>query len=383
MNGDRAAVIDRVRRKLADGRAEVDVAQIAQYIRDETQGLVSDRELLELLKVTQAEVFGAGPLDRLLQDASVTDVLVNGPGDVWVDRGDGLERADLDLGTDLDVLRLAQRLAARAGRRIDAASPWVDATLPDGARLHAVIPPIAHGCALISIRSLRQRDLTLPALVESGSMSEEIADLLVAIVESRLSFLISGGTGSGKTTLLSVLLELVPAKERIVVVEDADELRPRHPQVVKMLSRPANIEGAGEIALRSLVRQALRMRPDRIIVGEVRGAEIAELLMALNTGHRGGAGTIHANGVQDVPSRICALGAVADLSLEAVRAQARSAIDVLIHVGRRRNGDRHISQIAVVAEHGDDFMVSTAWSARDGFKAAAGDLHRLLTAGAS
>lgn len=383
MNGDRTAVIDRVRRKLADGRTDADVAQIARLIREETQGLVSDRELLELLKLTQAEVAGAGPLDGLLQDDTVTDVLVNGPADIWADRGAGLERVGVDLGTDLDVLRLAQRLAARAGRRLDAASPWVDATLPSGARLHAVIPPIAHGCALISIRTLRQHHLTLPGLVDSGSMSAEIADLLVAIIDAQLSFLISGGTGSGKTTLLSLLLGLVPQKERILVVEDADELRPQHPQVVKLLSRPPNIEGAGEIALRSLVRQALRMRPDRIIVGEVRGAEIAELLMALNTGHRGGAGTIHANGVQDVPSRICALGAVADLSLEAVRAQASSAIDVLIHVGRRPNGERHVAQIAIVEGRDDEFLVSTAWSDRGGFTPSAHRLDDLLKGGMS
>lgn len=383
MNGDRTAVIDRVRRKLADGRTEADVAQIAQLIREETQGLVSDRELLELLKLTQAEVAGAGPLDGLLQDDTVTDVLVNGPADIWADRGAGLERMSVDLGTNLDVLRLAQRLAARAGRRLDAASPWVDATLPNGARLHAVIPPIAHGCALISIRTLRQRHLTLLGLVDSGSMCAEIADLLVAIVDAQLSFLISGGTGSGKTTLLSVLLGLVPHRERILVVEDADELRPEHPQVVKLLSRPPNIEGAGEIALRSLVRQALRMRPDRIIVGEVRGAEIAELLMALNTGHRGGAGTIHANGVHDVPSRICALGAVAGLSLEAVRAQASSAIDVLIHVGRRPDGARHVAQIAIVDGRADEFTVSTVWSDRGGFTQSVDRFDDLLKGGKS
>lgn len=371
-------LIDRVRRRLARDPGVIDRGRIAAVLRDETRGLVGDRELLELIRSAEAEITGVGPLEHLLADAEVTDLLVNGPADVWVDRGAGLVRVDVDLGGTDEVTQLATRLAARAGRRLDAASPWVDATMPDGTRLHAVIPPVAVGCALISLRTLRRRRLSLEELVEAGFMPPGVAGLVVAVVRSGLSFLISGGTGSGKTTLLSVLLGQVPVGQRILVAEDADELRPDHPQVVKLLTRPPNIEGAGEITLRSLVRQALRMRPDRIVIGEVRGAEVAELLMALNTGHRGGAGTVHANGVQDVPARLAALGATAGISLEALNAQACSAIDVLLHISRDATGHRALSEIAVLRDDQGHPVSATAWSRSSGRGPGADALEELL-----
>lgn len=381
MKTSSADLIDRIRHKLVEGAASTDAGTIAELIREETHGLVSDREMLSLLQYADAEVRGAGPLDALLRNEEVTDVLVNGPRDVWFDRGDGLVRADIDLGTAESVLQLAQRLAARAGRRLDSASPWVDATLPNGARLHAVMPPIARGCTVLSVRTLRREALTLTELVVRGSMPEDLKQLLVRMVRAKLSFLISGGTGSGKTTLLSSLLGCVPAAERIVVIEDADELAPTHPHVVKLQSRPSNIEGAGEISLRALVRQSLRMRPDRLVVGEVRGVEVADLLTALNTGHRGGAGTIHANGIGDVPSRLCALGALAGLSGDAIRLQARSAIQVLIHVDRTLAGTRFVDCIGLIADSETDFVVRTVWTASNGFTANAAQLDELLRAG--
>ena len=378
MTDHRAEVVDRVRRRLAGESIAVDQTRIATLLRAETRGLIGDRELLELIKTTEAEISGVGPLESLLRDPAVTDVLVNGPHDVWIDSGNGLVPTDVDLGSAQEVQVLAQRLAARAGRRLDEATPWVDASLPDGTRLHAVIPPVAADCALISIRTLRQRRMSLESLVHSNFMSTQVAELVSAIVQSRLSFLISGGTGSGKTTLLSVLLGTVRDDERVLIVEDADELRPEHPQTVKLLSRPPNIEGVGEITLRSLVRQALRMRPDRIVVGEVRGAEVAELLMALNTGHRGGAGTIHANGVADVPARLAALGAVAGLSLDALAAQTLSAIDVLMHVRRRSDGTRVLTEIAVLESVDGRPVAQKAWARDAGPGPGAERLERLL-----
>ncbi|WP_106850511.1 TadA family conjugal transfer-associated ATPase [Blastococcus sp. Marseille-P5729] len=373
----RDTLIHEVRRRCADAGDDIDTARLAELIRDEAKGLISDRELLDVLAETEAAVLGAGPLEPLLAAEDVTDVLVNGPDDVWIDRGAGLQRSAVTLESPTAVSDLAQRLAARAGRRLDAAHPWVDATLPDGSRLHAIIPPLAVDCALVSIRTMRRRTLGLDDLVDAG-LDAAVADLLVEIVRSRLSFLVSGGTGSGKTTLLSMLLEHVDPRERVVVAEDADELRPAHPHTVKLLSRPANIEGSGEITLRTLVRQALRMRPDRIVVGEVRGAEVTELLMALNTGHRGGAGTVHANSVHDVPARICALGMLADLSAEAVEAQLGSAVDVLIHVGRERSGRRGIGQIALLRTVDRRPTVIPVWHAGTGFTKAAELLGALL-----
>lgn len=360
-------VIDRVRRRLAQAAEVPSISGLAEVIRGETGGLLADRDLLGVLRRTHDEVDGAGPLQRLLAEPDITDVVVNGPADVWVDRGTGLTPASVTLGAPDDVRDLAQRLAARAGRRLDAAHPWVDATLPDGSRLHAVLPPVAADCALISVRVPRRHTLSLAGLVDAG-LDPEVADLLVAIVRSRLSFLVSGGTGSGKTTLLTILLEEVDAGERVLVVEDVDELRPSHPHTVKLLSRPSNIEGAGEVTLQTLVRQALRMRPDRIVVGEVRGGEVAELLLALNTGHRGGAGTIHANGIAEVPARVRALGALAGMSAAATDAQLCGGIDVLIHLSRTSTGAREVNEIGLLERVDDRPKVVPVWRSATGFR---------------
>jgi pilus assembly protein CpaF len=274
---------------------------------------------------------GAGALMALLAQADVTDVLVNG-AEVWVDRGRGLRRAGVWLGSPADVRGLAQRLAAAAGRRLDDGSPFVDARLPDGTRLHAVLPPVARDGPYLSLRTLRRRAFTLAELVAAGTLDAAAAGLLSAIVAARLAYLVTGGTGSGKTTLLATLLSLVPPAERIVIVEDAAELRPTHPHVVALEARPSNVEGAGEVTLRDLVRQALRMRPDRLIVGECRGPEVIDLLGALNTGHEGGAGTLHANSPADVPARLEALGLLGGVPRAALHAQIGAALQVLVHL---------------------------------------------------
>jgi pilus assembly protein CpaF len=277
----------------------------------------------------------------------VTDVLVNGAVGVYLDRGDGLEPSEVSFPGEEAVRRLAQRLAGLGGRRLDDATPYVDVRLADGTRFHAVLAPVARPGTLVSLRVPRARVFTLEELVAGGSLGSAGARLLRAVVARRLAFLVSGGTGTGKTTLLSALLSLVAPDERVVLVEDAGELRPDHPHVVGLEARPPNIEGAGEIDLRVLVRQALRMRPDRLVVGEVRGAEVVDLLAALNTGHEGGCGTLHANSALDVPARVEALALAAGLARAAAHSQLASAVDVVLHLARDPDGTRRLRQVAV------------------------------------
>ncbi|MDJ0340415.1 TadA family conjugal transfer-associated ATPase [Streptomyces sp. H10-C2] len=286
----RAALLDAVRLRLAEYSGDPTPSRVAAALRAEGR-LLGDTEVLGVVTALRSEMVGAGPLEPLLADPDVTDVLVNGPAEVWVDRGGGLERSDVGFKDTAAVRRLAQRLATTAGRRLDDARPWVDARLPDGTRLHAVLPPVVVGSPCLSLRVVRARAFGLDELIAAGTMDAETARLLRAVLDARLSFMISGGTGSGKTTLLSCLLGLVEPRMRIVLAEDSAELRPDHPHVVRLETRPANQEGAGLVELRDLVRQALRMRPDRLVVGEVRGPEVTDLLAALNTGHEGGCRT--------------------------------------------------------------------------------------------
>lgn len=280
------ALLDAVRLRLVDSGAEPTPARVAEALREEGR-LLGDTEVLGIVARLRSELIGAGPLEPLLAESDVTDVLVTAPDQVWVDRGAGLERSEVAFPDAAAVRRLAQRLAAIAGRRLDDARPWVDARLPDGTRLHAVLPPVSVGSTCLSLRVVRPRAFSLDELTAAGTVPPGGQWLLRAVLDSRLSFVVSGGTGSGKTTLLSTLLGLVAPDERIVLAEDSAELRPDHPHVVRLETRPANQEGTGLVTLRDLVRQALRMRPDRLVVGEVRGPEVTDLLAALNTGHEG------------------------------------------------------------------------------------------------
>ena len=349
-----ASLIDRVRERLAAESAPLRPTVVAAAIRAESGGVLGDTEVLTNLRVLETELTGAGILDPILRADGTTDVLVTVPDAVWVDDGNGLRRTGLRFADEAAVRRLAQRLAVAAGRRLDDAQPWVDGRLTGfgnagfAVRLHAVLPPVAVGGTCLSLRVLRPATQDLAALTAAGAIAADGGQLLADVIGARLAFLVSGGTGAGKTTLLAAALGAVPEHERIVCVEDAPELAPRHPHFVRLVARSANVEGAGEITLRQLVRQALRMRPDRIVVGEVRGAEVVDLLAALNTGHDGGAGTVHANSPAEVPARLEALAALGGLDRAALHSQLAAAVQVLLHVSRGCDGRRRLTEIAVL-----------------------------------
>jgi len=353
-------------------------AELREVTRQESALLVDSVMLTKLSGRLAAELHGVGPLEGLLDLPGVTDVLVNASDQVWLDRGSGLERTSVRFDDDAAVRTLAVRLAAQAGRRLDDAAPFVDACLPDGTRLHAILPPLVSHPTL-SLRVLARRRLPLSELVALGTMTAEVASLLRCVVRARLTLLISGGTGSGKTTLLAALLGTIAGTERIVTVEDAAELVIEHPHVVALLSRTANVEGAGVVGLRELVRQALRMRADRLVVGEFRGGEVVELLAALNTGHSGGAATVHANSVRDVPARLVALAALGGMSATVLGAQAASALDVLVHVRRDRAGLRRIDEIALWPRRGAEAVPGLVWSRSGGIGPAATALSPRIT----
>jgi pilus assembly protein CpaF len=339
--------LDLVRDRLAGLGRQYSPVDVATAMRAE--GLVvSDSAVLDTVASLRRHSLGAGPLEPLLHEPGVTDVLVNGPDQVFIDRGAGLELTDLRFPSELDVRRLAQRLAASVGRRLDDAMPFVDARLADGSRVHAVLGTVALPGTCISLRVPAARSFSLEDCVAAGSLTPGGAQLLARMIEAKLAFLISGGTGSGKTTLLATLLALVPPHERIVIVEDSRELAPNHPHVVRIEGRPANTEHAGAIALTHLVRQSLRMRPDRLVVGEVRGAEICDLLTAMNTGHEGGCGTVHANSTADVPARLEALASLGGVPRHALHAQLASALDAVVHVARDASGMRRVAEISIL-----------------------------------
>jgi pilus assembly protein CpaF len=339
--------LDEVRAVLGSTGAVLSPSSVAGALRG-LGLLVSEGTVRDTVEALRRESAGAGPLEPLLALRGVTDVLVNGPQQVFVDRGAGLEQVDSPFEDESDVRRLAVRLAAVVGRRLDEGCPFVDARMPNGTRVHAVLGVLTDVGTCLSLRVPARTSLTLDDWVANRTLHARAADLLDRLVQVRAAFLISGGTGSGKTTLLATMLGLVEPSHRIVVVEDSRELAPAHPHVVRLEARPANAEGAGAVGLSALVRQALRMRPDRLVVGEVRGAELADLLTALNTGHEGGCGTVHANSAADVPARLEALAALGGMPRHALHAQAAAAIDLLVHIIRLPDGRRWVHELRLL-----------------------------------
>lgn len=335
---DASSMVDVVRRAVLTGGVLPTGAAFADAVGSSGRLLGSEGTLSALDRV-RAELRGLGPLEHLLADESITDILVNGPDEVWVDGTAGLQRVGRVFPGDEEVRALAVRLVAAGGRRLDDGCPAVDIRL-EGLRVHAVLPPISTAGTLLSIRIRRAQVFSLAELIVSRTVAPLMAEALTVMMQQRLNFLISGATGTGKTTLLSTLLGLAGPHERVVLVEDAAELNPAHPHTVGLQSRHGNLEGAGVLDLTELVRQALRMRPDRLVVGECRGAEVRELLTAMNTGHDGGGGTVHANSADAVPARLAALAALAGLTPDALALQAASALDVVVHAVRDAKGRR-------------------------------------------
>lgn len=340
-------LIRQVRAQLANGTLPPTVPAVAAVFRAASGRL--DPEQLNLLAEAVCEQFqGTDPVATLLADPEVTDILINNPDEIWVERANQLERVQAGFPDEQSVRRFAQRLAVQAGRRLDDAAPFVDARLPDGCRLHAVLAPLAVGGTCVSLRVPARHRFTLDSLRDVGALNEDGLTVLTAIVARRLPFMITGGAGTGKTTLLSAMLSAADPGERLILVEDCSELAPDHPHVVRLESRPANQERKGEITLRDLIRQALRMRPSRVVLGEARGPEIIDLLNALNTGHEGGCATVHANRAQDLPQRIESLAMLAGVSREAVHSQLAAALRLAVHLERDEFGHRYVQAVAVL-----------------------------------
>jgi pilus assembly protein CpaF len=321
---------------------------VAELLRSEPTPLAQG-ERDALVEQVLHEVTGLGPIEPLVRDPAVSDILVNGPREVYVERGGRLERVPLQFRDGAHLLAVIDRIVSRVGRRVDEASPMVDARLPDGSRVNAIIPPLAVDGAVLSIRRFGA-SLTPARLVELGALTDGMLALLGACVRARLNVLIAGGTGSGKTTLLNALSAFIPPSERVITIEDAAELRLQQPHVVRLETRPPNAEGRGEVVTRDLVKNALRMRPDRIIVGEVRAAEALDMLQAMNTGHEGSLATVHANSPRDALARLETMVLFAGTALpdRAVREQVASALDLVVQVSRLSDGARRVVSIAEV-----------------------------------
>jgi pilus assembly protein CpaF len=303
-----------------------------------------------MLEEVYYEVFGLGPLETLMNDDAISDVLVNHPHEIYVERHGRLEPADVMFADEQHLMRIIQRIVSRVGRRIDEVSPMADARLPDGSRINAVIPPLALNGPTLSIRRFGRRPLQVDDLIDAGSIPQDIVEFLAAAIDARVSFLISGGTGAGKTTLLNALAKFIPHDERLITIEDSAELQLQHRHVIRMETRPPNNEGVGEITSRALVRNSLRMRPDRIIIGEVRGAEALDMLQAMNTGHEGSLTTIHANDARDALSRLELMVAMSgfDLPISVVRQYIVSGMALVVHLARLKGGVRRVMQVSEI-----------------------------------
>jgi pilus assembly protein CpaF len=335
------------------------VNNLVSRIADERKLLLNQSEQNALTSDIVDEMVGLGPIEPLLQDATVSDILVNGPDMIYVERRGKLELTSLKFRNDAHVLHVAQRIASYIGRSIDESNPMLDARLPDGSRVNVIIPPLSLKGPVLSIRKFSQKILSFRHMVEAGSMSRGLAAALEIFARCRLNIIISGGTGSGKTTLLNALSGMIDEGERIVTIEDAAELRLQQEHVVQLETRPANLEGQGKIDQGGLLRNALRMRPDRIIVGEVRGAEAFDMMQAMNTGHDGSMSTVHANSARDALARLenMVLMANANIPMRSIRGQVASAVDVVIQTERMRDGARRVTEVVEVVGLEDDIIV--------------------------
>jgi pilus assembly protein CpaF len=324
-----------------------DVVEATRRVLEEDQVLLSADDRERLVKEIQDEVFGLGPLEPLLQDPEVNDILVNGPGDVRVERSGRLDRTLVRFKDDAHLMRIVDKIVSAVGRRVDESNPIVDARLADGSRVNVIVPPLALDGPAMSIRRFSKDPLQATDLVANGTASEELIELLQGVVQARLNVLISGGTGAGKTTFLNMLSGFIPDNERIVTIEDAAELQLNQEHVVRLETRPANLEGAGRVTQRDLVVNSLRMRPDRIVVGEVRGSEALDMLQAMNTGHDGSLTTVHANSPRDALMRIETMVAMTGLDIpqRSVRQQLASAVNVIIQIARHSDGRRRIISV--------------------------------------
>jgi pilus assembly protein CpaF len=316
----------------------------------EERAALTSVERTRLIQDVSDDVLGYGPIDRFLKDPSITEVMVNGPSDVFIERAGRIETTNISFADETHLRRIIDKIVSQVGRRVDEATPMVDARLPDGSRVNVIVPPLAIGGPFLTIRKFSVDPYTVDDLISFGTLSPQVARFVDACVRGRLNVVISGGTGTGKTTLLNVLSSFIPSDERIVTVEDAKELQLHQQHVLPLESRPANIEGKGEVRIRDLVRNALRMRPDRIVVGEVRGAETLDMLQAMNTGHEGSITTVHANTPRDALARIETMSLMAgmELPIRAIREQMSSALDVVIHLARLRDGSRRVTHVSEV-----------------------------------
>lgn len=347
-------IIDELDEKSAKKLSPERVRQVAQSkireIADEEGVPLSSATREKLMQEVLDEIFGLGPIEEFMRDPEITEVMVNGPDEVYIEKHGKIYRTDARFLDDEHLLKIIDRIVSQVGRRIDEASPMVDARLPDGSRVNAAIHPVAVNGPFLTIRKFLREIFTPDDLIRLGSVTQPVIDFLRSCVEGRLNIVVSGGTGTGKTTLLNILSNFIPNDERIVTIEDSVELQLQQEHVLRMEARPPNIEGKGEITIRDLVRNALRMRPDRIIVGEVRGAEAIDMLQAMNTGHDGSLTTLHANSPRDALARIETMVMMAgmELTLKAIRGQMASAIDLIIHLARLKDGSRKIVSIVEV-----------------------------------
>ncbi len=337
------------------------IRDLFEQVLTEENIVLSRQEKHRLFEQIAAEILGFGPLQSLLEDDEVTEIMVNGPKNIYIEKRGRISRVPLSFESDEHVMRIIERIVAPLGRRIDESSPYVDARLPDGSRVNSVIPPISLVGPTLTIRKFSKNPITIEQLIKFGSLTPESLQFLKACVEARLNVVISGGTGSGKTTLLNILSQFIPAEDRIVTIENAAELQLRQEHVVTLESRPPNIEGTGEITIRQLVVNSLRMRPDRIIVGEIRDEESLDMLQAMNTGHDGSMTTAHSNSPRDTLARVetMALMAGMDLPIRAIREQIASAIDLVVHQERLRDGTRKVVNVTEISGMEGDVITMT------------------------